>query len=226
MRYILLFPFSFQSGDVVIDGSCDNVDECVRRSSEVQEKGVEFLSLAILGSDTDAREGPAMASSGSKSTYDLLEPLLNKVACEVDHRPCIAYIGSAATAVLAKQAVAALENGDLQLLAELIDVMRQGKMNWTEIASILGDWDKADGRFILHSLTAVLQKKDCDVEGCKPSDNTLVDRINDFPPNPKSPADLSTLAAVIQASLSIPAGAWEARNASLEKDVRVKRTDG
>ena len=104
--------------------------------------------------------------------------------------------------------------------------MKQGKMNLTEIASILGDWDNQDGSFLLQSLTAVLKKKDCDVEGCKPSDNSLVDRISDFPPNPKNTADLTSLAAEIHASMSIPAGAWEARNASTEKDVRVKRIYG
>ena len=226
MRYLFQILFNTQSGDVIIDGSCDNVDECVRRSAEAQEKGLEFLSLAILGTDSDARQGPALLCSGSKSTYDAIEPLLNKVACEVDHRPCLAYVGTAATAVYAKHAIAALETAELQLLAEMVDVMKQGKMNLTEIASILGDWDKQDGSFLLQSLTAVLKKKDCDVEGCKPSDNSLVDRISDFPPNPKNTADLTSLAAEIHASMSIPAGAWEARNASTEKDVRVKRIYG
>lgn len=226
LRYPRCPSFTPQSGDIIIDGSCDNVDECLRRSSEAQEKGLEFLSLAILGTDADARQGPALLSSGTKSTYDLLEPLLNKVACEVDHRPCIAYVGTACTAVYAKHAVGALENAELQLLAELFDVMKQGKMNLTEIGAIFADWDKADGSFLLRSLTTVLQKKDCDVEGCKPTDNMLVDRINDFPPSAKSPADLTVLAADIQASMSVPAGAWDARFAACEKDVRVKRTGG
>ncbi|CBK22995.2 uncharacterized protein [Blastocystis hominis] len=216
-----VLPF-LESGDVIIDGSCDNVDECLRRSAEAQEKGVELLSLAILGTDSDARQGPALLCSGSKSLYDAIEPLLNKVACEVDHRPCLAHVGTAAAAVAAKHAVAALETAELQLLAEMVDVMKQGKLNLTEIASILGDWDKQDGSFLLQSLTAVLKKKDCDVEGCKPSDNSLVDRISDFPPNPKNTADLTALAADIQASMSIPAGAWEARNASSERETRVK----
>ena len=226
MRYLFQIPLNTQSGDVIIDGSCDNVDECVRRSAEAQEKGLEFLSLAILGTDSDARQGPALLCSGSKSTYDAIEPLLNKVACEVDHRPCLAYVGPAATAVYAKHALAALETAELQLLAEMVDLMKQGKMNLTEIGSILGDWDNQDGSFLLQSLTAVLKKKDCDVEGCKPSDNSLVDRISDFPPNPKNTADLTSLAAEIHASMSIPAGAWEARNASSEKEVRVKRIYG
>ena len=226
MRYFFRVPLNVQSGDVIIDGSCDNVDECLRRSAEAQEKGVELLSLAILGTDSDARQGPALLCSGSKSLYDAIEPLLNKVACEVDHRPCLAHVGTAAAAVAAKHAVAALETAELQLLAEMVDVMKQGKLNLTEIASILGDWDKQDGSFLLQSLTAVLKKKDCDVEGCKPSDNSLVDRINDFPPNPKNTADLTALAADIQASMSIPAGAWEARNASSEREARVKRIHG
>ena len=51
------------------------------------------MTMAIMGTDSDMHTGPAFLASGSKAVYDLVEPMLNKVAAEANHHACAGYIG-------------------------------------------------------------------------------------------------------------------------------------
>ena len=199
------------------------MDECIRRGAEAQEKGVEYMTLGILGTDRDARTGPSFIPSGSKSVFDTMEPLLNKVACEVDHHACVGYVGSGMIAVLAKQAIDALENGEWQLVAEMFDVMRLARMSNQEMASSFSQWATSDETPLFETVSVILEKKDTDVDGCKPSDNFLIDRIADVPPSMKLPADWSSLSPSVEESVSIPASAVDLRFVAYDKETRVKR---
>ena len=212
-----------QAGDVIIDGGCDSISECDRRCKEVEEKGFQYMTMAILGTENDMHTGPAFVASGTKSVYDLVEPMLNKVAAEANHHACAGYIGKGSAAVFVKSLCDALEIGESQLLAETYDLMRQMRLSNNEMGDTYAEWNKRDqASYLLQITSTIVSKKDTDVEGGKPSDNFLVERIWDQAPQKKSGVEVMGESATIHSSGSVIDSAIFARYSTCSREQRVK----
>lgn len=181
------------------------------------------MTMAMMGTDSDVHTGPALLSSGSKSVCDLLEPMLNKVAAEANHHACVGYIGKGSAAVFVKMICDALEIGESQLLAEIYDLMRQMRLSNSEMSDTFADWNKRDqASYLLQITSTIVGKKDTDVEGCKPSDNFLVERIADQGPQKKSGVDVMGESATVHASSSVMDSAIFARYTTCNREQRAK----
>ncbi|KAM7452857.1 hypothetical protein BLSTO_06403, partial [Blastocystis sp. subtype 1] len=153
-------PF-MEAGDIVVDGSTDSVAEYARRAADMQEKGVQYITMGIAGSDTDARKGSAFLVSGPQEAYAAVEPLLTKVAAAVDDHPCVARVGEGSAASYAKMICDSIEIGECQLLAEAYDVMRHARLNNQEMAGTFAEWNKTEQESYLLDITStILLKKD------------------------------------------------------------------
>lgn len=207
----------------MIDGSNDSVSECERRSQEVEEKGIQYITMAITGSDVDARKGPAFLPSGPRDAYEAIKPILNKVAAEVDHHACVGYLGTGASAAFVHMICGSLEIGESELLAECYDLMRQMRLSNTEMGDLFADWNKgAQASFLLEITATIVRKKDADVDGCKPSDHFLVERIVDQAPLKKSGVETLGESAAAQASSSVLDSAVFARYMTCSREQRAK----
>ena len=207
----------------MIDGSCDSVTECDRRRTELEEKQIQYVTMAIAGSDDDARKGPAFLVSGAKETFDAIEPTLSKVAAKVNDRPCVGLVGSGSSAAFVKMLVDGLELGECELLAEQYDLQRQMRLNNTEMSETFSAWNQGEqASFLLATTATILAKKDCDVDGCKPSDNFLVDRIVDQAPAKRCSADVPGESVAANTSGSVLSSAMFARFASSSREERSK----
>lgn len=207
----------------MVDGSTDSVAEYARRAEDMQEKGVQYITMGIAGSDTDARKGPAFLVSGPQEAYAAVEPLLTKVAAAVDEHPCVARVGEGSAASYAKMICDSIEIGECQLLAEAYDVMRHARLSNQEMADTFAEWNKTEQKSYLLDITStILLKKDSDVDGCKPSDAFLVDRIQDQAPAKRSGVDTLAESVAEHCDVSIVADAIYARYASIDKDARRK----
>ncbi len=49
--------------------------------------------MGVSGGAKGALEGPSMMPGGTKTSYDAIESLLNKMAAQVEDGPCVTYIG-------------------------------------------------------------------------------------------------------------------------------------
>ncbi|KAK8821905.1 hypothetical protein WA538_000003 [Blastocystis sp. DL] len=214
---------SLEAGDIVIDGSCDSVVECDRRRAELEEKQVQYATMAIAGSDDDARKGPAFLVSGAKETFDAVEPMLSKVAAKMNDRACVGLVGSGSLAAFVKMLVDGLELGECELLAEQYDLQRQMHLNNPEMSETFSTWNEGEqASFLLATTATILAKKDTDVEGCKPSDNFLVDRIVDQAPAKRCAADVPGESVTATTSGSVLSSAMFARFASSSREERSK----
>ena len=207
----------------MIDGSCDSVVECDRRRAELEEKQVQYATMVIAGSDDDARKGPAFLVSGAKETFDAVEPMLSKVAAKVNDRACVGLVGSGSLAAFVKMLVDGLELGECELLAEQYDLQRQMHLNNPEMSETFSTWNEGEqASFLLATTATILAKKDTDVEGCKPSDNFLVDRIVDQAPAKRCAADVPGESVAATTSGSVLSSAMFARFASSSREERSK----
>ncbi|MFX9696033.1 NADP-dependent phosphogluconate dehydrogenase, partial [Acinetobacter baumannii] len=87
--------------------------------------------------------------SGDKKAYDKVAPLLlSMAAVNGSGNSCCAYIGKGGSGHYVKMVHNAIEYGEMQLLAEVYGIMRNGlQMEEEAIAAIFDEWQQTE----LHS---------------------------------------------------------------------------
>lgn len=56
-------------------------------------KQISFIGMGISGGEEGARNGPSLMPGGPKIAYDLVEPIFEKCAAQVDGQGCVGYLG-------------------------------------------------------------------------------------------------------------------------------------
>ena len=151
-----------EAGDVVVDGGNEWYQNTLRRATELEAKGIHFVGMGISGGEEGARNGPSLMPGGPRVAYDLIEPILSKCAAQVNDGPCSGYVGPVGSGNYVKMVHNGIEYGDMQLIAEVYDIMRTilGLGN-EEMASIFEEWNMTELDCYLIEITAkVLSKKD------------------------------------------------------------------
>lgn len=72
-----LLPLLSQ-GDVLIDGGNTFFGDTMRRSTKLDESGINFIGMGVSGGEKGALEGPSLMPGGQKEAYDLVAPILEK----------------------------------------------------------------------------------------------------------------------------------------------------
>jgi 6-phosphogluconate dehydrogenase len=83
-----------EPGDVIIDGGNEWFPNSIRRSKFLEPKNIHFIAMGISGGEEGARNGPSLMPGGPMDAYDLVAPILTKVAAQVEQTgPCCGYLG-------------------------------------------------------------------------------------------------------------------------------------
>jgi len=168
-------PF-LEEGDLLIDGGNAQFMDTERRVKELESKSFGYIGMGVSGGAKGALEGPSMMPGGTKSSYDAIEGLLNKMAAQVEDGPCVTYIGPGGSGHFVKTVHNGIEYGIEQILAEAYDLMKRVcGMSGDEMASVMGFWNKTEelSSYLVEITEACLRVKD-------PSDSSdLVEKIMD-----------------------------------------------
>jgi 6-phosphogluconate dehydrogenase len=152
-----------EPGDVIIDGGNEWFPNSIRRSQFLVQKNIHFLAMGISGGEEGARTGPSIMPGGPMEAYNLVAPILTKVAAQVEHTgPCCGYLGPIGAGNYVKMVHNGIEYGDMQLIAEVYDVMIQvlGMSN-IEMANTFDEWNKGDlSSYLIEITSTILRKKD------------------------------------------------------------------
>src|SRR5947209_6701384 len=87
-----LLPY-LEPDDIVIDGGNSLFTDTDRRFTSLQEKKIRFIGMGVSGGEEGALEGPSMMPGGERDAYARIEPMVTKMAAQVDGTPCCTYIG-------------------------------------------------------------------------------------------------------------------------------------
>ncbi|WP_368646068.1 NADP-dependent phosphogluconate dehydrogenase [Alkalibacterium putridalgicola] len=158
-----LLPY-LDEGDILIDGGNTFYQDTMRRSSELADSGINFIGTGVSGGEEGALKGPAIMPGGQKEAYDLVSPILEKIAAKApaDGEPCVTYIGPNGAGHYVKMVHNGIEYGDMQLIAESYDLMKNmvGLSN-EEAAEVFNEWNEGELDSFLIEITAdALTKKD------------------------------------------------------------------
>ncbi|KRM88299.1 NADP-dependent phosphogluconate dehydrogenase [Lacticaseibacillus thailandensis] len=206
-------------GDVLIDGGNTFFGDTMRRNAELDKSGINFIGMGVSGGELGALEGPSLMPGGQKEAYDLVAPILNQIAAKAeDGEPCVTYIGPNGAGHYVKMVHNGIEYGDMELIAESYNVMRNlVGMSVEEIADVFKEWSKGELSSYLIDITAeILTRKD-DLGSDKP----IVDLILDEAGNKGTGKWSSQSALELGVPQSVITESVYARYISAMKDERV-----
>src|SRR5688572_4540717 len=92
---------------------------------------------------------------GPKEAYERVKPVLLKIAAQVDSGPCVTWIGEGGAGNYVKMIHNGIEYGDMQLIAEAYDVLRNvGGLTNDELAATFSEWNAGELESFLIEITA------------------------------------------------------------------------
>jgi 6-phosphogluconate dehydrogenase len=161
-------------GDIIIDGGNAFFKDTIRREHKLKEMGLNFLGIGISGGEEGALKGPSLMPGGPRDAWKIVAPLLERIAAQVDG-PCTNYVGPDGAGHFVKMVHNGIEYGDMQLIAEAYDVLRNVVgCKPEELQRIFEKWNQGPLSSYLIEITAkIFAKKDAETAGF------LVDKILD-----------------------------------------------
>jgi 6-phosphogluconate dehydrogenase len=107
--------------------------------------------------------------------FKIIEPILLKIAAQVNDGPCVTHIGSDGSGNYVKMVHNGIEYGDMQLIAETYDVLKTiGGLTNDELQKCFTEFNKTELKSYLIEITSIIfGKKDEDGKG------EVVDKILD-----------------------------------------------
>ncbi|MET1238536.1 NAD(P)-binding domain-containing protein, partial [Enterococcus faecalis] len=133
-------------GDILIDGGNTFFKDTMRRNEELANSGINFIGTGVSGGEEGALKGPSIMPGGQKEAYELVAPILEKISAKAeDGEPCVTYIGPNGAGHYVKMVHNGIEYGDMQLIAESYDLMKQILgLSVDEMAEIFKEWNEGE----------------------------------------------------------------------------------
>ena len=132
-------------GDTIIDGGNSLYNDTERRTKDLESSGLGFVGMGVSGGEEGALKGPSLMPGGTESGYRDLEPILTKIAAQVDDGPCVTYIGPGGAGHYVKMVHNGIEYGDMQLIAEAYDLMKNAlDLSGDELEKVFSEWNRTE----------------------------------------------------------------------------------
>jgi len=206
-----------EKGDLIIDGGNSHFPDTIRRTKQVESKGLLYIGTGVSGGEEGALLGPSMMPGGSREAWDHVRNIFQSISAKVDGEPCSDWVGDNGAGHFVKMVHNGIEYGDMQLISEAYLLMKNllGMSN-NEMHAVFSEWNKGDLNSYLIEITA-------DIMAYKDGDGTpLVEKILDTA-GQKGTGKWTGIAALDQGiPLTLVVEAVFARALSAQKEERVK----
>lgn len=205
--------------DMIIDGGNSLYEDTERRTQELEATGLGFVGMGISGGEEGALNGASLMPGGTQTAYGKLEPILTKIAAQVNDGPCVTYIGPGGAGHYVKMVHNGIEYGDMQLIAEAYDLLKNAAgLNGQQLQEVFAEWNTTDElNSFLIEITANIFKF-TDPETNQPLVEVIMDSAG------QKGTGRWTVVSALDLGVSIPTitAAVNARIMSSYKDERIK----
>ncbi len=149
-------------GDVIMDGGNAHFRDTIRRESEIASSGIHFVGCGISGGEYGALTGPSIMPGGTPESYQLLGPMLEDIAAQVDGtEPCCAWMGPNGAGHFVKMIHNGIEYSDMQVIGEAWMLLRAAGLSNAECADVFARWNTGDlDSYLIEITSEVLRQKD------------------------------------------------------------------
>ena len=163
-------------GDIIIDGGNSNYQDTIRRTKELTDKGLLYIGTGVSGGEEGALKGPSIMPGGNPQAWPHLKDIFQAIAAKVDDgSPCCEWVGDNGAGHYVKMVHNGIEYGDMQMICEAYDVLRQVLgMEPAEMSEVFAEWNKGELDSYLIEITAEILAK-TDEESGKPMIDLILD---------------------------------------------------
>ncbi len=158
-----------QAGDILIDGGNSHFVDTTRRTKALEAQGLLYVGSGVSGGEEGALLGPSIMPGGSAAAWPAVKPIFQAIAAKVDIDvnggvPCCDWIGEEGSGHFVKMVHNGIEYGDMQLICEAYDVMRNLlDMSAPEMHAVFKAWSEGELKSYLVEITRdILATKDDD----------------------------------------------------------------
>ncbi len=206
-----------QAGDIVIDGGNSLYSDTERRVKTLAERGIRFVGMGVSGGEEGARHGPALMPGGHPEAWPEIRAIFEAIAAKVDGEPCCKWMGEGGAGHYVKMVHNGIEYGDMQLIAEAYQLLREGLGLAPEaLYEIFDRWNRG----VLASYLIEITR---DILAVRDEDGTLLlDKILDAAGQKGTGRWTAIDALELGVPLTLISEAVFARNLSAMKESRVR----
>ena len=150
-------------GDILIDGGNSHYPDTIRRTAEVESRGCLYVGCGVSGGEEGALKGPSLMPGGSPAAWEHVRPIFQSICARVeDGSPCCDWVGENGAGHFVKMVHNGIEYGDMQLICEAYQLMRDGLgMTSEEMSEVFAAWNKTELESYLIEITAdILRHKE------------------------------------------------------------------
>jgi 6-phosphogluconate dehydrogenase len=149
-----------EPGDILVDSGNSHFRDTERRAGELSAAGLRFVGMGISGGEEGALHGPSLMPGGEREAFQALEPILTRVAAQVDDGPCTTYLGPGGSGHFVKMVHNGIEYADMQLIGETYDLLSNALgLGAGELADLFAEWNRGELRSYLIEITADIFRK-------------------------------------------------------------------
>ncbi len=142
-------------GDLLIDAGNADFNDTRRREADLRGKGIRFFGMGVSGGEEGARHGPSIMVGGPAEAYEVVRDLIEAIAARYKGDPCAAHVGPDGAGHFVKTVHNGIEYGDMQMIAEIWGLMRDGAgLAPAAAARIFARWDEGALQSYLIGITA------------------------------------------------------------------------
>ena len=159
----LLIPL-LEKGDIIIDGGNSHFPDTISRTAYVESRGLLYIGTGVSGGEEGALKGPSIMPGGSIEAWNHLKPIFQAICAKVDGAPCCEWVGENGAGHFVKMVHNGIEYGDMQLICESYQLMRDVLgMTSEEMSAVFADWNKGElDSYLIEITSAILAYKDTD----------------------------------------------------------------
>src|SRR6201993_4736467 len=151
-----------EKGDVIIDGGNSLYTDTQRRDKKLTELGFHFLGMGVSGGEEGALKGPSLMPGGARDAWEIVAPIFQKIAAQVEGEACCRYMGPDGAGHYVKMVHNGIEYGDMQLICEAYAILRDLLgLSPDELHDTFTEWNKGElDSYLIDITSQIFRKKD------------------------------------------------------------------
>ena len=152
-------------GDIIIDGGNSEFPDSVRRTEELESKGIFFIGTGVSGGEEGALKGPSIMPGGNPEAWPHVKEIFQGIAAKTDKgEPCCDWVGRGGAGHFVKMVHNGIEYGDMQMCCETYQMMKDGLgMSNDEMHKVFAKWnDGVLDSYLVEITRDILAYRDAD----------------------------------------------------------------
>jgi 6-phosphogluconate dehydrogenase len=131
-----------EPGDLLIDGGNSHFPDTIRRTKDLEAKGLLYVGTGVSGGEEGARHGPSMMPGGSPKAWPLVKDIFQAICARTPAgEPCCDWMGEDGAGHYVKMVHNGIEYGDMQVICEAYQLLKEGLgMSNDEMHQVFAEW--------------------------------------------------------------------------------------